>query len=262
MTTVLAVHAHPDDVETLCAGTLALLARAGLQIIVATLTAGECGTLGDAADTARIRRAEAASAAALIGADYLCAGLPDLGVFNDDRCRRATVELIRQARPDIVIGPSPQDYHPDHEAAGLLVRDACFAASAPAYRTGEAAPLDAIPHLYFCDAIGARLRDGSPAPADFAVDVGAVMDLKRAMLQRHVSQIAWLAKQHAMADFTAGMQAQAARRGSEFGVAFAEAFRQYRHLPYPRTPLLQDRLGETVLRAPTARRSQDASQQS
>lgn len=262
MTKILAVHAHPDDVETLSAGTLALLARAGCEIVIATLTAGECGTLGDAEETARVRREEAAAAAALVDAQYLCAGLPDLGVFNDDRCRRATTELLREARPDVVIGPSPEDYHPDHEAAGVLVRDACFAASAPAYRTGDAAPLETIPSLYFCDAIGARLRDGAPAPADFGVDIGDVMDLKRAMLRRHVSQVEWLAKQHAMSDFTAGMQAQAARRGRDFGVAFAEAFRHYRHLPYPRRPVLQEMLGPAVLQAQVPRRDGDAAQQS
>lgn len=249
MTTVLALHAHPDDVETLCAGTLALLSRAGCRIVIATLTAGECGTLGDPVETAAIRRQEAASAAALIGASYLCAGLPDLGVFNDNPARRTVTELIRSASPDLVIAPPTEDYHPDHEAAGVLARDACFAASAPAYRTGEAPPLGGIPYLYTADPIAARRRDGSSAPADFAVDIGEVMPIKRAMLQRHQSQIEWLARQHAMADFTAAMEAQARRRGREFGVAFAEGFRQYRHLPYPRGPLLQDLLGAAVLKA-------------
>ena len=248
MTRILALHAHPDDVETLCAGTLALLAREGCDIVIATLTAGECGTLGDPAETAAIRQQEAASAAALIGARYLCGGLPDLGVFNDDASRRAVTELIRQAAPDIVIAPPTEDYHPDHEAAGVLARDACFAASAPAYATGPAAPLTAIPHLYMVDPIGARRRDGSSAPADFAVDISEVMPIKRAMLEQHQSQIQWLARQHSMADFTAAMEAQSARRGKEFGVAFAEGFRQYRHLPYPRGPMLQDLLGAAVLR--------------
>jgi LmbE family N-acetylglucosaminyl deacetylase len=249
MTTVLAVHAHPDDIETLAAGTLAILARTGVEVIHATLTAGECGSVTDTGETARIRMAEAARAAAMIGADYRCAGLPDLGVFNDDASRRIVTELIRQARPDIVVTAAPQDYHPDHEATSVLVRDACFAASAPAYRTGGEAPLEAIPHLYFMDPIGLRLRDGSPAKADFAIDITGVMDLKRRMLEAHESQRAWLLKQHAMADFTAGMTAQAARRGRDFGVAAAEGFVHYRHTPYPRTPLLQT-LAQAVLLTP------------
>ncbi len=131
----------------------------------------------------------------------------------------------------------------------MLVRDACFAASAPGYRTGPAPPLDAIPHLYFMDPIGLRLRDGSPAPVDFAVDVTTVMDVKRAMLEAHESQKAWLLKQHGMTDFTAGMAAQARRRGEAFGVAAAEGFTQYRHTPYPRSPRLQAML-EGVLAQP------------
>jgi LmbE family N-acetylglucosaminyl deacetylase len=129
----------------------------------------------------------------------------------------------------------------------VLVRDACFAASAPAYRGGRSAPLEAIPHLYFMDPIGLRLRDGTPAPAAFAVDVTAVMPLKRRMLEAHESQKAWLLKQHGMTDFTAGMEAQTRRRGETFGVAYAEGFVQYRHTPYPRTPRLQKLLGAALL---------------
>jgi LmbE family N-acetylglucosaminyl deacetylase len=240
MTTILAVQAHPDDVETLAAGTLALLARRGARIVIVTMTAGECGTtLGDPAHTGVVRRAEAQAAAAMLGATYRCVGLPDLGVFNDDPSRRATTEIIRWARPEIVITAAPVDYHPDHEATSVLVRDACFAASAPAYQTGPSEPLEAIPHLYFMDPIGLRLRDGSRAPADFAVDVADVMDIKRRMLEAHESQKAWLLKQHGMTDFTAGMEAQARRRGQDFGLAQAEGFVQYRHTPYPRTPRLQ-----------------------
>ncbi len=249
MPVVLAVHAHPDDIETLAAGTLALLSQRGLTVVIATLTSGECGSVtDDPAETARIRRAEAARAAALIGADYLCAGLPDLGVFNDDASRKAVTELIRRARPDIVIGAAPADYHPDHEAASQLTRDACFAASAPGYRTGPSAPLKAIPALYFMDPIGGRTREGAAVAADFGVDISEAMDVKRAMLEQHQSQITWLLKQHGITDFTAGMVAQSRRRGRDFGVAFAEGFRQYRHTPYPREERLQGLLGDRLLR--------------
>jgi N-acetylglucosamine malate deacetylase 1 len=251
MTSILAVQAHPDDVETLAAGALAMAAARGVRLTIVTMTAGECGTIAaNPQETAAIRQAEAAAAAALIGAEYRCAGFPDLGVFNDDASRRGTTEIIRWARPDIVITAAPEDYHPDHEATSVLVRDACFAASAPAYRTGEAAPLAHIPHLYFMDPVGLRRRDGEPAPADFAVDISTVMDLKRRMLEAHESQKAWLAQQHGLKDFTAGMEAQARRRGRDFGVAAAEGFTQYRHTPYPRTPLLQDLLGSAVLANP------------
>jgi LmbE family N-acetylglucosaminyl deacetylase len=248
MTSVMAVHAHPDDIEHLAAGTLAVLARSGVRIVIATLTAGECGSDStDLAETAAIRKAEAARAASLIGAQYLCADLPDLGVFNDDPSRRAVTELVRRAACGIVITASPADYHPDHEAASQLVRDACFAASVPNYRTGPAAPLAAIPHLYFMDPIGGRDREGVPVTPHFGCDVAEGFDTKRAMLAAHESQAAWVARQHGIADHLGSMEAWTRRRGADFGVASAEGFRQYRHPPYPKTPALQELLGDALL---------------
>src|SRR5271168_1517066 len=100
MSHILAIHAHPDDVEILAAGTLALLAAHGHRLTIATMTAGDCGSVEhDRGETARIRKGEASAAAAVIGASYLCADLGDLAVFNDDPSRRRTVELIRSIRP-------------------------------------------------------------------------------------------------------------------------------------------------------------------
>jgi len=247
MAVILAVHAHPDDIETLGAGTLALLAGLGHTVRMATATAGDCGsTEHDLAETAAIRKAEAAAAAAMIGAEYRCAGLPDLGVFNDDPSRRAITELIRWSGAQIVITASPVDYHPDHEAVSLLVRDGCFASSVPNYRTGPSAPLPAIPHLYFMDSIGGRDRDGARIRPDFGVDIGRSMETKRRMLLAHESQHRWVARQHGISDYLKSMEAWADRRGRDFGVGQAEGFRQYRHQPYPRSPALQDLLGAAV----------------
>jgi LmbE family N-acetylglucosaminyl deacetylase len=250
MTVVLAVHAHPDDIEHLAAGTLALLALQGHSVRIATLTAGECGSADtDLAATAKVRMAEATAAAALIGAEYRCAGLADLGVFNDDASRRAATELIRWARPDVVLAASPADYHPDHETASELVRDACFASSVPNYRTGPSAALEAIPHLYFMDPIGGRDRQGNRIVPDFGADIADGFATKRQMLACHVSQAQWVERQHGIADHLGSMEAWSRRRGRDFGVAFAEGFRQYRHEPYPKTPRLQDLLGGALLMA-------------
>jgi LmbE family N-acetylglucosaminyl deacetylase len=252
MTRILAFHAHPDDCETLCAGTLAILSAAGHTVVIATATAGECGSVEHTLEaTGVIRRAEAATAAASIGADYLCAGLPDLGVFNDDAARRAVTAVVRAANPEIVITASPIDYHPDHEATGLLVRDACFAASARNYRAGDSAPLGAIPHLYLMDPIGGRDREGQKIAPAFAVDISGQIATKRAMIEAHVSQTTWLLAQHGITDPVEAMAGLSRKRGAEFGVEWAEGFRQYRHEPYPRSPLLQTLLGDAVLPAPS-----------
>ena len=247
MATILAIHAHPDDIEHLGAGTLALLAKAGHAIRIVTATAGECGSAGpDLAATAAIRKGEAAAAAAMIGATYRCADLADLGVFNDDPSRRRITEMLRWAEADIVITASPADYHPDHEAISVLACDACFAASVPNYATGPAAPLPGIPHLYFMDPITGRDRDGEWIAGDFGVDIAATFDTKAAMLSAHESQHAWVAKQHGIDDHLGAMRAWSHRRGREFGCDVAEGFRQYVHTPYPRTPLLQALVGDAL----------------
>jgi LmbE family N-acetylglucosaminyl deacetylase len=251
MVKILAVHAHPDDLETLAAGTLAVLAARGHEVLMATLTAGECGsTRMGPEETACVRRAEAAQAASVIGAAYECLGLADLAVFNDDPTRRRVTEFVRAMAPELVVTAAAADYHPDHEATSALVRDACFAAGAPNYRTGTAAPLTAVPHLYFTDPIGGRDRAGARVAPHFAIDVGAQFETKRRMLACHASQGEWLARQHAIADPLAAMEAWTRRRGADFGVALAEGFRHYRNEPFPRTPLLQELVGEALLNSP------------
>jgi len=248
MTRILAIHAHPDDIEMLCAGTLALLAANGHKITIATMTAGDCGSVEyGPEETARIRKAEAAAAAALIGADYRCAGIGDLAVFNDDANRRRATELLRAIRPDIVITSSPVDYHPDHEVTSALVRDACFAAPVPNYQTGPAAVPAQIPHLYFMDPIDGRDRDGNRIAPHFAVDVSAHFEKKRAMLMAHFSQRNWVTKQHGIDDYSGAMEKWTAKRGKAFGVAYAEGFRQYTGTPYPRSQLLQELVGGALL---------------
>lgn len=250
MSRILALHAHPDDIETLAAGTLAVLAAAGHELAIVTATAGEGGSAETGPEeTARIRKEEAAAAAALVGAAYRCAGLPDLGVFNDDASRRTITEMVRWARPDIVITASPADYHPDHEAVSVLARDACFAASVRNYVTGPSAALEGIPHLYFMDPVGGRDREGIRVVPQFGAEVAAGFETKRRMLAAHASQDSWVARQHGISDHLQSMERWTRRRGRDFGVEFAEGFRQYRHHPYPQTPLLQDLLGPALLAA-------------
>jgi LmbE family N-acetylglucosaminyl deacetylase len=243
---ILAIHAHPDDLEFLAAGTLAILARMGHEITMATMTPGDCGSAEfDAEEAARIRRAEAASAAAIIGAGYLCAEFRDLAIFNDDPSRRRVTELIRQVRPQVVLTASPIDYHTDHEFTSMLVRDACFACSAPNYATGSVEPvpaLDAIPHLYFTDPLGGVNREGIPQPVDFFVDVGSVIQAKREMLSCHASQRAWLRRQHGIDEYMEMMMDWTREVGRRAGVEFAEGFRRYRGHPYPQSPLLEEAL--------------------
>ncbi len=244
MAHILCIHAHPDDAEILAGGTLALLSELGHSIAIVTMTPGDCGSADRSADDiSHIRRREAADAAVLIGATYRCAEFRDMAIFNTDDARRRVTEIIRSARPDLVITASPVDYHCDHEATSVLVRDACFAASAPNYRTNSndpAAALAAMPHLYFVDAVA------STAEPEFVVDVTSAMDVKKRMLATHASQREWLRRQHGIDDYLLTMQKWTRERGSIVGVEYGEGFRRYAGHPYPQTTLLEELLGARV----------------
>lgn len=120
---VLAIGAHPDDVELGCGGTLARLAREGRRVGILHLTRGESGTRG----TAEERLAEAERAAAALGAVELAfLECGDGRLRHGEAEEEAVIEVLRTWRPEIVFGPTPHDRHPDHGRAHRLVEDACF----------------------------------------------------------------------------------------------------------------------------------------
>jgi N-acetylglucosamine malate deacetylase 1 len=253
---ILCLHAHPDDPEILAGGTLALLAAAGHKVLMVTMTSGDCGSDQHSADEiSDIRRSEAARSAALIGADYFCLGFHDMVIFNDDASRRKVTAALRRHRPDIILTASPLDYHADHEATSILVRDACFAASAPNYGTASFDPsraLPAIPHLYFVDPVDGVDRDGRPQRPHFVVDVASVFDTKTRMLSQHESQRAWLKRQHSMDDFLEQMTIWCKQRGALAGIEYGEGFRHYTGHPWPADPALESLLGEALVKQPLA----------
>src|ERR1035438_5956001 len=117
---VLAIHAHPDDVEILAGGTGPLRAGQGQAITIATFTAGDCGSaeLGPE-EIAAVRRGEAARSAGRIDATYVCLEMRDLAVFNDDPSRRLVVEVLRKTRPQLVLAASPVDYRSEEHTSEL-----------------------------------------------------------------------------------------------------------------------------------------------
>lgn len=120
---ILAVDAHPDDVELGCAGTLLAVAASGRRFGILDLTRGEAGTRG----TPETRATEAKEAARILGAAFR--QTLDLGDGNLRTDRAAELEIIgviRRCRPRLVLAPFPADRHPDHARAGRLVTDASF----------------------------------------------------------------------------------------------------------------------------------------
>ncbi len=253
---ILAIHAHPDDVEILAGGTVALLAGSNHEVTIATLTPGDCGSTEAGPDEiAAIRRREAKSSAMLIGARYVCAEFRDMVIFNDDAARRRITELLRRARPELVLTASPVDYMADHEAASSLVRDCCFVAPVPNYRTGVPNPapvIEAVPHLYFMDPISGVDRDDAVVMPDFIVDVESTFARKQRMLAQHRSQREWLAHHHGIDNYLEQMEQWTRRRGALAGLEFGEGFRLYKGHAYPATPALEDLIGKELIRRPSA----------
>lgn len=235
--------AHPDDAEFLCAGALILLREKGWEVHIASMTPGDCGSREMGPDEiARVRRAEASAAAALIGGQYHCVEARDLIVTYDAQTIGRTVDVIRRVDPAIVITHSPQDYMPDHEMTSLLARNACFGAPIPNFPTGTP-PTERIPHLYYAAPIEGKNIFGDPVPLAMAVDISAVIDKKAEMLACHRSQREWLRAQHGMDEYLEAMRRWAAAVGARIGVAYAEGFRQHLGHAYPQDDLLGAILG-------------------
>jgi bacillithiol biosynthesis deacetylase BshB1 len=122
---LLAVAAHPDDVELTCGGTLIKMAARGYKTGILDLTQGEMGTRG----TVETRRKEAAASARILGAQIRDnVKLPDAGLAVVQEQKLAIAEHIRRLRPHTVILPYWEGRHPDHYTAGKLGYEACFLA--------------------------------------------------------------------------------------------------------------------------------------
>jgi N-acetylglucosamine malate deacetylase 1 len=216
---VLAVAAHPDDIEILCAGTMARYARAGCHVVLCNATNGNRGSATLATeDIARIRRDEAEASAAVIGAEYRCLDFPDCGLDGSSlEARERFVDLVRSTKPDVVFTHHPNDYHADHVATGKLTFEATFMASVPLVSTQLPATDKILPVFYMDTLAGIRFE-----PEQY-VDIGAVFELKREMLSKHKSQVEWM-KVHDNLDLLDFMETMSKFRGIQSGVRYAEAF--------------------------------------
>src|SRR5436309_1236993 len=172
--TVLSVLAHPDDAEFLCAGTLLRLVREhGWQAHIATMTPGDCGSAElPPEEIARIRRAEGARAAELLGGRYYCLEERDLLISYCERALERVTRLLREVRPRLVLTHSPADYMLDHEMTSTVARAAAFAAPIPNFLAGRGLgpPLGHVPHLYYCDPIEGKDALGREVAPQLSVD--------------------------------------------------------------------------------------------
>jgi LmbE family N-acetylglucosaminyl deacetylase len=246
---ILAFGCHPDDVEFICAGTLALLAQRGCEIHIAIMAGGDVGspTL-PRAEIRNLRLKEAQAAADVIGARFHFAGGEDLEVTYDDAYRRRAVRVMRAVNPTIVFTHPPMDYLIDHEETSRLVRNAAFIGPGPNYDCGEPSrPTSKIPHLYYWNAIGLRDIFGRPLPLTCAVDIAAVIETKVRMLTSHASQREWLRVIMKCDEYVDLMRRMAAAEGRAAGCALAEGFILHRGEGHPQDNVLKQLLCEACI---------------
>ena len=246
MKRILAFGCHPDDVEFMAAGTLALLAGRGWEIHLATMTGGEAGSATlKSQEIRKIRLEESARAAGIIGAEYHYAGGSDLEVEYNLHYRQMAVRVVRAVDPDVVLTHYPVDYLIDHEETSRLVRNAAFIASVPLFDCGLPLPATGrIPHLYYWNAVNGIDNFGQPIPVHFGIDVASVMDTKTEMLAAHASQREWLRFINKFDAYLEEMKRMTREQGERVGRPYAECFVQHLGNGHPTDNLLGEALGE------------------
>ena len=172
-----AVAAHPDDIEFMMAGTMALLGRRGYKLHYMTVANGSCGTMTlSRRRIAAVRRREAMAAAKALGAAYHPPLVDDFEVFYEPKLLARLAAVVREVAPAILLVPSPVDYMEDHVNTARLAVTAAFCRGVPNFRTapprpavaGDVALYHAMPYG-LCDTLRRPVRP------EFYVNIAAVL---------------------------------------------------------------------------------------
>lgn len=212
---ILAFAAHPDDAELGCGGSLILAADKGLKVSIADLSGAEMSSRGDV----EMRRQEAAEASKHLGlSERHNLDLPDTKIGSDPAHRLAIVQHIRKTKPRIVLAPYWEDKHPDHAAAGRLVREACFLAGVR--KAGDGPPHRPEKIYYY--------MISHPFEPSFVVDISTVRDRKEAAISAYKSQFEATSKGPStpisQPGFMQLMEARSIWFGKMIGAAYGEPF--------------------------------------
>jgi N-acetylglucosamine malate deacetylase 1 len=217
---VLAIAAHPDDVELTCGGTLLKSAQQGYKTGILDLTAGEMGTRG----TPETRAKEAARAAEILKVAWRgTLGVPDSDVEPSRRHKLALARVIRELRPRTVILPYWEARHPDHYHASRLGYEGCFLAGL------KALPVEGQPHrpfkILYCTSFEGM-------PPTFIVDISKQYETRRRAILAYRSQFRPAKSERkqrvylAIDELDSKMDLLARRNGDLIGVKYGEPFLQ------------------------------------
>jgi LmbE family N-acetylglucosaminyl deacetylase len=187
---VVVLGAHPDDADYKVGGTAILLAKAGHRVLFVSITNGQAGhQVLKGKELAEIRKKEAAEAAKRLGITYLVLDNPDGELTASLEVRRQIIKIIREWGADYVIGHRPNDYHPDHRNASVLMQDAAYLVIVPNI-VPDVPPLKKNPvFLYMED----RFQKPQAFHPDICVDITSVYEQKIYAMSAHESQyFEWL----------------------------------------------------------------------
>jgi len=226
---ILAIAAHPDDIELSCVGTLIRHIDAGKTVGLLDLTQGELGTRG----SATLRAEEAENARKMMGAAFRKnVQLPD-GFFQYNRANMLKIiEIVRWCQPKIVLANAPRDRHPDHGRAAKLIADACFYSGLVKIETWDTE--GHIQDRWRPEAVYHYIQDYN-LEADFVVDISDYMERKIELVKAFKSQFFdpnsdELNTPLTGADFFEMLRGKAKMYGRPAGFAYAEGFIKSRTL--------------------------------
>ena len=217
---ILAIGAHPDDVEFLCAGTLLKYRQQEHKIFIALTTSGNIGSNVAASreEIAAIREAEQIESARFYDAEIRFLRFDDEGLINTPASRRAVLNAMRWADPDVILTNPPWDPSTDHGTTGKLVTDVLLSLPGKLVPADEP-PVAKAPSVFFWDIPG-----GIGFSPEAYVDISDVMDRKIEALSKHKSQIEWMGNFSFGAPFYEYSRLMARFRGMQAGVQYAEGF--------------------------------------
>lgn len=220
---ILAIGSHPDDVELACSGTLISEVRRGKKAGIIDLTQGELGTRG----TVETRYQEAAHAAKIMGLSVRENLKMRDGFFkNDEAHQLQLVKAIRKYRPEIVLGNTLEDRHPDHGRAGWLIYDACFLAGLRAIKTQDDEGKEQ--ERWRPKILLQYIQDRFFEP-DFIVDISHVWEERMEAIKAYTTQFAGGSDDEpqtyiSTSDFMEALTARARLLGKRIGVKYGEGF--------------------------------------
>jgi bacillithiol biosynthesis deacetylase BshB1 len=226
---ILAVAAHPDDVELCAAGTLIAEIAKGAKVGILDITRGELGTRG----SAEIRMDESAAAAEIMGLHVReNAGLHDGFFRNEEESIRTLIPFIRRFQPDIVITNVPDDRHPDHGRASKLVSDSCYYSGLIKIKTFD--DMGNVQERWRPKAIYRFIQDHYHRP-DFVVDITDTFEAKMESIKAYRSQFYdpdsdELDSPISGEDFFHFLESRSREMGRWIGVEFGEGFLKERPL--------------------------------